>query len=89
VDGNMSKIIDIGKKSIDDYVFDIIVSFQEGIDTIIIKGYGEYISKAVDVYNELYSRLGESIELINIEIGSEKKSGRLKSYIAISIKRKY
>ena len=85
----MSKTVDIGRKPVDDYIFEIIVSFQEGIDTIIIRGYGDYISKAVDVYNELYSRLGESIELENVEIGSERRGGRIKPYISIRVKRKY
>ncbi len=85
----MAKVVDIGRKPVDDYIFEIIVSFQEGIDEIVIRGFGDYISKAVDVYNELYSRLGESIELENVEIGSEKRGGRIKPYISIHVKRKY
>ncbi|RLG81607.1 MAG: DNA-binding protein [Thermoprotei archaeon] len=85
----LTKTVDIGKKSIDDYIFEIIVSFQEGIDTVIIRGYGAHISKAVDIYNELYSRLGDSIELLNVEIGSERRGGRVKPFIAIHVKRKY
>ncbi|MET1160731.1 MAG: DNA-binding protein [Thermoprotei archaeon] len=85
----LSKVVDIGRKHVDDYVFEIIVSFQEGVDEVVIRGYGENISKAVDVYNELHDRLGESIELVNVEIGSEKRGGRTRSYIAIRVRRKY
>ncbi len=84
-----TKIIDIGKKHIDDYIFDAIVSFNEGIDEIIIKGRGDFISKAVDVYRILKDKLGDSIELVNVEIGSERFRGRRRSYIAIRVRRKY
>jgi len=85
----ISRTIDVGRKPLDDYVFDIIISFQEGIDHIVIKGFGDYISKAVDIYNELRHRLGEGIVLEKIEIGSERRRGRLRSFIAIHVKRKY
>ncbi len=84
-----ARVVDIGRKPIDDYVFDIIVSFQEGIDVVEIRGYGGFISKAVDVYNALHDRLGESIELENVEIGSERRGGRIRSFISIRVRRKY
>lgn len=84
-----TKIIDIGKRPIDDYVFEAIISFQEGVNDIILRGRGDFISRAVDVYWALKDRLGNSIELIDVEIGSEKIRGRLRSYIAIKIRRKY
>lgn len=82
------KIIDVSRKSITDYVFDAVVNFNQGIDEIIIKGRGNFISKAVDVYRILSERLGDSIEIINIEIGSERFRGRRRSYIAIHIRRR-
>ncbi|MMZ69047.1 DNA/RNA-binding protein albA [compost metagenome] len=84
-----TKIIDIGKRPIDDYVFEAIISFQEGVDNIILKGRGDFISRAIDVYWALKDRLGNSIELVDIEIGSERVRGRMRSYIALKIMRKY
>ncbi len=86
--GNI-KVIDVSKRPISDYVFDAVVSFNQGIDEIIIKGRGDFISKAVDVYRYLAERLGDSIEIVNIDIGSEKFRGRRRSYIAIRVRRKY
>jgi DNA-binding protein len=82
-------IVDIGRRPIDDYLFDIILRFQEGDDVVVIRGFGDFISKAVDVYNRLKDRLGEGIELVNVEIGSEKRGRRTKAYIAIHVRRKY
>ncbi len=84
-----TKIIDIGRRPVEDYVFEAVISFQEGVDEIILKGRGDFISRAVDVYWALKDRLGDSIELSNVEIGSERIRGRMRSYIAIHIKRKY
>ena len=84
-----TRVLDISRKPISDYVFDAVVSFNQGIDELIIKGRGDFISKAVDVYRYLSERLGDSIEIVNIEIGSERFKGRRRSYIAIRIKRRY
>ncbi len=85
----ITKIIDIGKRPLDDYVFEAIISFQEGVNDIILKGRGNFISRAVDAYWALKDRLGDSIELVNVEIGSERIRGKVRSYIAIRVRRKY
>ncbi len=79
-----AKVIDVGRKPIDDYIFDAVVSFNQGIDVLIIRGRGAFISKAVDVYNRLSERLADSIELQDVKIGTERR----RSYIAITIRRK-
>ncbi len=83
------KVIDVGRRPIDDYIFDIIVSFREGVNEVILKGRGDTISKAVDLYWKLKDRLGDSIELVKVDIGSERFRGRTKSYIALRVRRKY
>jgi len=84
-----TKIIDVARKPISDYVFDAVVTFNQGIDVLVIRGRGDFISKAVDVYRLLAERLGDTIEIMGIEIGSEKFRGRRRSYIMIKIRRKY
>ncbi|MCY0868738.1 MAG: DNA-binding protein [Desulfurococcus sp.] len=84
-----SRTLSVGRKSISDYIMEVVLLFQEGHDRLVVKGVGPYISKAVDLYNALVSRIGESIELVNVSIGSERVRGRLKPYILIEIKRKY
>ncbi len=83
------KTIDVGRRPLEDYVFEAIVSFREGVNEIILKGRGETISKAVDLYWRIKDRLGDSIELIEVKIGSERFKGRTRSFIAIRIRRKY
>lgn len=82
-------VVNVGRKPVRDYVFEVIVNFQEGVDKVVVKGYGRYISKAVDVYVRLKSRLGESIDVDNIEINSEKRGVKLIPYISITVVRKY
>lgn len=76
-------------KRIEDYVLDIIVMFNQGYDEVEIKGIGNSIYKAVEVYNMLKDRLGEGIILEKTDIGSEVKDRRRISYISIKLKRVY
>lgn len=85
----VNKVIEVRRNSLDDYVVEAIVGFQEGPGLIVIKGRGPYISRAVDVYNELAQRLGDGLELVKVEIGSERVRGRILSYISISLRKKF
>ena len=79
----------IGKKPISTYVLSAIVMFNQGAEEVILKARGDVISKAVDVYNALRDRLGDSIELVNVEIGSENIGSKRTSYIKIKVKRTF
>lgn len=85
----VERTVVVTKKPIDDLIFEIVLLFREGVDVVVIKGYGPYISKAVDLYNILASRMGDSIELLEVTTGSEKRKGAPRSFIAIKVKRKY
>jgi len=82
-------VLVISKKPIREYVIEIALLFQEGVNTIEIRGNGRFITKAVDLYNIVSSRMKDSIELIDVSIGSDVVKGRIKPYISIRIKRKY
>ncbi|MEM2234837.1 MAG: DNA-binding protein [Desulfurococcaceae archaeon] len=82
------KVINVVARPLNDYVFNVVVSFNQGISELVIKGRGKFISKAVDVYNALLNRLGDSIELIGVNIGSERFKGRRRAFIAIKIRHK-
>ncbi len=75
-------------KSVSDYVLDIITLMNQGFDEVKIKGLGREISKAVDVYNSLKSRMENGIELRDVQIGTDKERKRT-SYILITVVRKY
>ena len=78
----------IGKKSIPEYVLDIILKFNEGYDEVVIVGRGQMISKAVDVYNALKSRLADSLQLVSVRIDSEiGRNNRLIPFIEIRVRR--
>jgi DNA-binding protein Alba len=85
----VNKVIEVRRNNIDDYVVEAILGFQEGPGLVVIRGRGPYISKAVDVYNELAQRLGDALELVKVEIGSERVRGRISSYISISLRKKF
>jgi DNA-binding protein Alba len=85
-----SNRINVSKsRTIEDYVLDAIVLFNQGYETVVIRGTGNEISKAVDVFNSLKSRLGEGVTIDSVEIGSDLKSKRRISYIDIKVKRVY
>ncbi len=77
----------VGRKPVSSYVLAVIVMFNQGVDEVVIKARGEAISKAVEVYNALRDRLGDSIELVGAEIGSEYTRARRTSYIKIKVRR--
>jgi DNA-binding protein Alba len=83
------RIIVVGKKSISSYLIDVAIMFQEGVSSIVIKGYCLFISKALDLYNSISSKMKESIKLDSVLIGSEPLAGKMKAYIAIKISSKY
>ncbi|MEM0015604.1 MAG: DNA-binding protein [Saccharolobus sp.] len=76
-------------KSVEDHVLDIIVMFNQGFDEVVVKGIGKEISRAVDIYNTLKERLGDGVQIVNIETGSEIKDRRRISYILLRLKRVY
>ncbi len=82
-----ANVIVIGKKSISDYVLSAILLFNEGHEEIIIRGQGGNVSKAVEVYNALRSRLGDSVELVSVTIDSFERGRRLVPVIEIKVKR--
>ena len=54
---------------------------------MIIRGNGENIYRAVNLYNILKSRLGDGVRLLNVRIGSEKRGFKHVPYIEIEIER--
>ncbi|MCY0859476.1 MAG: DNA-binding protein [Sulfolobaceae archaeon] len=86
---NISEILVTRNKSIDDYILEAIAMFNQGYDTISLKGMGKEISKAVDIYNKLKDRLGDGVVLDSVETGSETKDKKRISYILLKLRRVY
>ncbi len=80
-------VIIIGKKPVIDYVLTAILLFNEGYDEVVIKGQGNNVSKAVDVYNALKNRMQDGVELISVNIDSKERGRRLIPIIEIRVKR--
>jgi DNA-binding protein Alba len=81
-------VVVIGKKPVMDYVLAAILLFNEGYDEVIIRGQGDNVSKAVDVYNALQARLQDGIELVDVRIDSIERGRRLVPIIEIKVKRR-
>ena len=72
-----------------DYVQSIVILFNQGFDKIAVVGKGPNISRAVTVVNILKDKLGDSLVINDIEIGSTKERTRRISYIKIIISRQF
>ena len=72
-----------------DYVQSIVILFNQGFDKITVVGKGPNISRAVTVVNILKDKLGDSLVINDIEIGSTKERTRRISYIKIIISRQF
>ncbi len=84
---SFTQTIVLGNKPLRSYLLDIIVSFNQGIEVVEIMGKGKNISRAVTLYNMLLDRLGDSLALDHVEIGSLLERGRRVSYIKIRVRR--
>lgn len=84
-----SKIIVVSGRPLDDYLVEIVLSFQEGFDTVVVKGYGPNASRVADLYNAVVGRLKDSVEIEEISIGSDRVGRRMKSYLSFRLRRKF
>jgi len=71
-----------------EYALRAIVSLRGLSDdeVVVIKGRGDFIEKAIDVYNEMKARMGDALKLVKVNIGSEKVGRRIYPYIEIKVK---
>jgi DNA-binding protein Alba len=84
------KVINVTRnKKVSDYILDVIAAFNQGFETVNLKGFGREISKTVDIYNGLVERLKEGIKLEDVSTGSEIRDRRRISYISIRVRRIY
>lgn len=57
----------------EEYVLAALMDYHAGVSKIVVKGRGFMVCKAVDVANEIISRLGEDVaEVENVDIYTEK-----------------
>ena len=83
------RTIVVSSKPIREYLINVAMFFQEGVDVVVIKGYGRFISRAVDLYNAIIDKMRDSVESQGVLIGSEIVQGRVKPYIVIKVKKRY
>ncbi len=76
----------IGKKPFMNYVTAVVIQFKtEGVEKVIIKARGRYITKAVDVAEVVRKRfLKDEVEIENIKIDSEEKVNNKGKQVRIS-----
>ncbi len=83
------EVVVVGRERPYRYALDIIVRMNQGSERITIVGRDRNIPKAITVYNILRDRLGDALELREVNIGSTyNKRNRRISYIEIKISRK-
>lgn len=87
-DKQLRKLILVNRTPLEEIVLNVILSLRElkEDEILVLKGRGDYIPKAIDVYNEVKKRLGNALILENVSIGSEKAGRRILSYIEISLR---
>jgi DNA-binding protein len=85
----VGNIILVGRGDISEYALQTIVALRSvGDELVILKGRGDNISKAIDVFNEVKKRIGDVIEVVGVNIGSERAGSRKVSYIEIKLRMK-
>lgn len=82
------KLILVTRSPFEEQVLNVILSLRElkENEVLVVKGRGEYIPRAIDIYNEVRKRLGSSLILEGVSIGSEKAGRRVLSYIEIALR---
>lgn len=82
------RVMLVTKRPVNEQVLDAILSLRElkENEILAIKGRGDQISRAVDIYNELRRRLGSSLILEGVSIGSEKVGRKTLPFIEIVLR---
>lgn len=79
--------VSVGRRAMRDYLASIAIMFNRGVKSVVIRGCGDNINRAVTLYNVLKSRLGDSVRLTNVRIGSERRGFKYVPYIEIEIEK--
>ena len=82
------EVITVVKDDLNEYVLRAILAINSGTPRIELIGRGKNIYKAVYVFNRLRWRIGDAIELEEVEIGSEERGRRRVPYIKIVLKQR-
>ncbi len=82
------ELIMISRGDVSEYALKAIIALRESREdeVVVLKGRGDNICKAIDVYNEIKSRLGDALKLVSVNIGSERAGRRKLSYIEIRLR---
>lgn len=81
--------ITVGRRgNVMEYVLQIIVDFNRGMDRIGLIAYGRDVCKLADVVAGIRERLGDSIHIVAWEIDNRKVRGRRESYLYVELEYK-
>ncbi|MEM1646397.1 MAG: DNA-binding protein [Ignisphaera sp.] len=83
---NVKNIL-LGNKPLKEYLVEAIISLNRDADMIEIIGRGRNIYRAVNLYNAIMARVGDRVNVRDIEIGSMLIRNRRISYIKITLQR--
>lgn len=65
-------VVLVGKKGTMNYVLAVVIQFNQGADTVVLKARGRAISKAVDVAEIVKTRfMPEQVDVKSVTIGTE------------------
>jgi len=65
-------VVLVGKKGTMNYVLAVVIQFNQGADSVVIKARGRAISKAVDVAEIVKTRfMPEQVDVKKVSIGTE------------------
>ncbi|MEM1525657.1 MAG: DNA-binding protein [Ignisphaera sp.] len=83
---NVKNIL-LGNKPLKEYLVEAIISLNRDADVIEIMGRGRNIHRAVNLYNAIMARIGDRVNVKDVEIGSMLIRNRRVSYIKIALQR--
>lgn len=69
-------IVYVGSKPFMNYVTGVVMQFNSGMNKVIIKARGKYISRAVDIEEVVKNRFMQGVKLDSVKIGSDEFKNR-------------
>ncbi len=72
--------------SVEEYVLEVIVEFNRGVNEAVLVAYNDNICKLADVYARLKDRLGDGLEIIEGRTGTRRERGRRRLFMEIRIR---
>ncbi|MCE4602895.1 MAG: hypothetical protein F7C08_00250 [Desulfurococcales archaeon] len=80
-----AKILVGSRGSVEEYVLQLIVEFNRGVNKVVLTAFNDNMCKLADIYASLKERLGDRVSIESGSTGTRRERGRRRLYLEITV----